>query len=699
LRQTLSLPQMKGIHWTGWLLLLAMFLAVTGQAYAAESQPVSDPSAAVLQASTEDPVVVRISFADRAALEILAERLDIWEVDHTQGYVIAMITREQWRWLKLLGYAVVLDEEKTAEVHRPLVRTAGQTSGIPGYACYRTVEETYADLAALAQNNPTLAQWIDIGDSYDKVTSGDPDGYDIHALVLTNQHVTVDKGKVLLFAAVHARELTTAELATRFAEELVAKYGVDPDVTWLLDYNEIHIVPHGNPDGRIWAEQGYSWRKNTNNPSSCGFPFYGVDLNRNGSFLWNVCGDGCSSGNSCSITYRGVSPGSEPETQAIEAYMGEIFEDQRGEDLDAPAPVDTNGLFISLHSYGNMIIYPWDWTGQPAPNMTGLRSLGRKLGFHNRYSVCNTANCLYGVDGSHTDYAYGAFGVASYTYELGTTFFQSCSFFESSILRRNLDSLYYAAKAARRPYQTPAGPDTVEVTIIPAVVGPGLPVILRATADDTRYFSNGYGVEASQPISAVRYTVDLPSWLSDSIDFLSPVDGDFDSTVEPAEAVIDTRDWAPGRHTIFVESQDQDENWGAPTAIFLTIEANYGLTLVQPPPAPIVTAGQPVSYTLAITNTGNLTDTFQLTLVRSAWSVDLPDQVGPLAADASASAAIQVSVPQTATVGAANVVVIAVASTGDPGQIRLATLQTVVDAPFTGEPPEEEFFYFPWIER
>ena len=40
--------------------------------------------------------------------------------------------------------------------------------GIPDYPCYRTVEETYADLADLAAAYPDLASWNDIGDSWDK---------------------------------------------------------------------------------------------------------------------------------------------------------------------------------------------------------------------------------------------------------------------------------------------------------------------------------------------------------------------------------------------------------------------------------------------------------------------------------------------------------------------------------------------------
>ena len=102
---------------------------------------------------------------------------------------------------------------------------------------------------------------------------------------------------LFLMAAIHARELTTAETATRFAERLVAGYGPDPDITWLLDYNEIHIVPQVNPDGRKRAEGGVLWRKNTNDSNgSCSPSRIGVDLNRNSSFKWNPCGFGCSSG-------------------------------------------------------------------------------------------------------------------------------------------------------------------------------------------------------------------------------------------------------------------------------------------------------------------------------------------------------------------------------------------------------------------
>lgn len=195
-------------------------------------------------------------------------------------------------------------------------------SGIPGFSSYRTVEETFDDAATLAAENPDLVEWFTIGESYDKVTPGGAEGYDISVLKLTNQNIDVEKPAIYIEGAIHAREYTTAELVTRFAEGLVAGYGVDPDATWLLDYHEIHIVPIANPDGRKFAEQGYSWRRNTNpNPppgaDPAEFPNYGVDLNRNFDFKWNDAEDlpGAlppSSGDPSSNVYRGESPASDP---------------------------------------------------------------------------------------------------------------------------------------------------------------------------------------------------------------------------------------------------------------------------------------------------------------------------------------------------------------------------------------------------
>lgn len=384
-------------------------------------------------------------------------------------------------------------------------------------------------------------------------------------------------------AAIHARELATAEVATRFAEQLVARYGVDPDVTWLLDYNEIHILAQSNPDGRKLAEvnavnpnpsnENVYWRKNVNN-DLCPGGRYGVDLNRNSSFKWGACEAGfCSSAEPCDLVYRGAAPASEPETQAIETYIRGLFPDVRGPNDGDAAPLDTQGVMISLHSYSPLVLYPWGWRAQPAPNQVGLRTLARKFAYFTGYDACQPNDCLYMTDGTTDDFSYGELGVPSYTFELGTAFFEDCSYFETSILSQTIDALTYAAKVAVKPYQMPSGPDVVSATVVPALAGPGQPLILRATLDDGRTsLSSEYGTEPIQAIAAATYTLDAPGWITGTAPgvAMQPL-GIFDTPRESATATIDTTGWARGRHTIFVQAADAAGNVGPVTAVSVEI--------------------------------------------------------------------------------------------------------------------------------
>ncbi len=542
--------------------------------------PVVDPCGPELSAAA---IVARINYRDAEALHALFDRVDIWHVYPNQQTAVALVSPADQSWLTGEGYPFSEEVRQTAALPDPCALQAqADQSGIPGYACYRTVKKTYSDLAALAEQYPELAEWSDIGNSWYKIRSWGLAGYDIQALVLTNSQPTdFEKGELVVMAAAHPRELVTAELATRFAEKLLVGYGADPDLTWLLDYNRIHIIPQANPDGRSWVEVGHLWRKNANSTNGCEFPRHGVDLNRNGSFLWNHC-NGCSSDDVCSVFYRGQKAASEPETGAIEAYLRAVFQDQRGEGYNDPAPEDTNGVFISLHSFGRLLLYPWEHTSALAPNRDALRRLGRKLGYSPGYKVCNAELCMYRFDGSATDYAYGTLGVASYTYEIGTAFFQSCPYFESSIVEQNLDSLVYAAKAARRPYQLPAGPDVTDASVDPPQASPGTAVTLSATADDTRSAGSGSDKEPAQHISAARFSIDTPSWLTTTFGTLQPLDDAFDATVESLTGTLDTTDLQPGAHTIFLEAQDADGNWGPPTAISVEVVPSAA----EPTPTP-----------------------------------------------------------------------------------------------------------------
>lgn len=547
------------------LLLLCVLLGLLPGFAAAQSTPPTTP------------VVARVYYGDKATLNDIGATMDVWTVAAKEGYAVVLLRPEEYARLQARGLRIEVDAALTAQINAPQTEAVSPDAGIPSYPCYRTVEETYDSMAQLAASNPNLLTWTDTGDSWEKVKPGGAAGYDLYTMVLTNKSAPGPKPKFYLMAAIHAREYSTAELGAQFVEKLVADYGVDADTTWLIDNYELHAVFQVNPDGRKKAETGLSWRKNTDNDDGCtqervsqGY-YYGTDLNRNSSFKWDTGG---SDDNSCGQTYHGPSPASEPETQHVEQYMANLFGDHRGPGDNDLAPLDTEGVMITLHSYGNSVLYPWGWIDtKVAPNDTELKTLGRKFGFYNNFEVCQAADCYYIASGGTDDYAYGTLGIPGYTFEVGTSFFQDCSTFQNDILPRNLPALKYAFKAARQPYKDPAGPEAFNVAVSSGTVTRGASVTLTAKADDARYNSNGYGTEPSQNVMAARYSIDTPSWKGGSLTPMAAADSAFNSSAEDLTASIDTTALAPGKHIVFVEAQDANGQWGVPSAVFLTVES------------------------------------------------------------------------------------------------------------------------------
>ena len=514
----------------------------------------------------DGPWVVRATFTERQQVWQLAAEIEPWEVHYDQGYVVLDVDRQDWQLLLKLGFAPKVDPLLTDELRRPRVRLPGQVNGIPGFPCYRTVEETYASAQAVVANHPTLATWVDIGNSWEKTMAGPPLGYDMMVLKLTNSAVPGPKPALFLMAAIHAREYTTAELLTRFAEWLANNHGTDPDATWMLDQHEVHLLLQSNPDGRKKAEAGDSWRKNTNE-SYCGATSSsrGADLNRNFPYQWGCCGG--SSTDPCSETYRGPNAGSESEVWAVRDYVTALFPNVWS---GGTVPPDSSGVFIDVHSYSQLVLWPWGYTSSLPPNATALQTFGRKLAYFNGYTPEQSIG-LYPTDGTTDDFAYGTRGVAAYTIELGTSFFESCSSFEATTYPVNFEALKYAARVARLPYLLPAGPDALTVAANPASVTPGQSITITATLNDTRY-NNSNGTEATQNIAAGQVYVDTPPWgASPAPVAMTPSDGSFNSKTEGATATVSTSGWATGRHVVFVRGQDASGNWGPVGAVFVDV--------------------------------------------------------------------------------------------------------------------------------
>lgn len=356
-----------------------------------------------------------------------------------------------------LGY----DPEFLDTVYKDVPVTAQQQGTY--YGGYRTVASYEADLRAIAGANPDLASLHDIGDSWLK-TQG-RGGHDVYAICLTNigagdceTDPNSTKPRFTLMAQMHAREIATGEVAWRWIEKLVNEYGTDAEVTELMDTTEIWVVPIANPDGvDIVASGGNNpvlQRKNANNSrGNCGSRL-GVDLNRNSTFQW-----GNDSTRPCTETYQGPSAGSEPETRAVENWLRDMHPDQRGTRPTDAAPANARDVFITLHSYGEYIIVPWGYTDAVAPNNAGLRALGADMARSNGYFVgTNDDTVGYSTSGTTDDFAYGVFGVAAFTFEIGPDsgscggFFPAFSCVDSRLWPENEGALMTAAQAATAPY-------------------------------------------------------------------------------------------------------------------------------------------------------------------------------------------------------------------------------------------------------
>lgn len=547
------------------VLLACMFLL--SASLLAAPVPAADP----IVLAPGETTIVRVHYPNQEIgnKAIISFEAQLLETNYGKGYHVMRVTREDIDRLTAVGLRVEPDDAWPTTSPEEMAIEETDEDGIPRYPCYRTVEETYAAAEKITRKYKKLARWEDVGDSWEK--SAGIGGFDIRVLVLTNQHITGEKPDLFITAAMHAREYATAELVTRFAEYLVENYGTDADVTWILDHHEIHLMLQTNPDGRKIAEDHTFWRKNTNDAYCLeDYDSRGADLNRNFTFGWNCC-DG-SSGDECNATYRGPEPASEPEIQVVETYLETIFTDRRKDDWVSPAPDDATGIYIDVHSYGKLVLWPWGSSDDPPPNAAQLQTLGRKFAYWNDYSP-EQAFGLYPTDGTSDEHAYGHLGVASYCFEIGTTFFQPCTTFESFVLPDNLPALLYAAKVVRTPYITPSGPDAVDVSLNMDTASAGSRVTLTATIDDTRY-KKPKGNEDNEPVQAVgaaEYYIDSPPWNGGTAIPLQPADGVFDDSAEIVTGLVDTMDMKRGDHLIFVRGQDTQGIWGAFSAVFLNI--------------------------------------------------------------------------------------------------------------------------------
>ena len=273
---------------------------------------------------------------------------------------------------------------------------------------YHTYEELTDELQALAAQYPDLCRLDSIGHATQFPRT-------IWCMKLSdNAAVEEDELSLFYLGTHHGSEALGLETTLYMINNFLENYGIDPQITqWMNDY-EIFFVPLVNPDGHYAVTSGINefWRKNARDINQNGIYYEftggtwwtddteGIDLNRNYNWYWNLGG----SSDPWAYNYRGASPFSEDELQCIRnlAFAQRFV------------------CGISFHSYGEVIIYPWTFNLEQAPDQDVLDAIG--LGLAEAFIKDNGGSYSHqienGKNGQCRNWFYGFAGALAYCVEV-----------------------------------------------------------------------------------------------------------------------------------------------------------------------------------------------------------------------------------------------------------------------------------------
>lgn len=297
-------------------------------------------------------------------------------------------------------YAVIVVSPETAGAARPLTSAVIPTPAADTFRVYQSFDKPGSGTRA------TLEAWAaaDSGIHLDSIGAS-LEGRPILAVKVGPAADDPARPNVLFMGTHHAREWVSTAVAMKLIRWLA-----DSASPALLGARDVWVIPVENPDGYQYSfTTERFWRKNRR---LNGDGTYGVDPNRNYPAFWGLDDLG-SSPNPGTEIYRGTSPGSEPETQAIIAFHA------------AHPPV----LSVSYHTFSGLVLYPYGFrTGELAPDLPLYRALaGTDLAPAVRDGVpgSNVPHYhpgpgwhLYPTNGEYTDWAYRAHRTIAFTVEL-----------------------------------------------------------------------------------------------------------------------------------------------------------------------------------------------------------------------------------------------------------------------------------------
>ncbi|HEX2897446.1 MAG TPA: M14 family metallopeptidase, partial [candidate division Zixibacteria bacterium] len=359
-------------------------------------------------------------------LDLHLEPVDIIEYKGDSLEIIA--TPENLEWLDSRGIPYQIDIPDLQAYYRSKNKDNLTMGG------FKTFSEIVAHLDFLKLSYPSLmTSKFSIGTSLE----GNP----LWAVkVSDNPDVDENEPEILYISLIHAREPAAGASILHFMEHMLSNYGLDSEVTYLVNNRELYFVPVQNPDGYLWNEAtnptgGGLWRKNRRvNPDFS----RGVDLNRNYGFKWGYDNVG-SSASTNSETYRGPSAFSEPETQAYRDFV-----------------LSRNFVIIhNFHTYSNLELWSPGYDREFDPMDEFFSNVGDSLTQYNGY-VPQVGWRLYPTNGAADDWCWGDTilkpRIISFTCEIGQTGFWPNPSEIPGLVAENVWPNLFLARIAEDPY-------------------------------------------------------------------------------------------------------------------------------------------------------------------------------------------------------------------------------------------------------
>ena len=224
------------------------------------------------------------------------------------------------------------------------------------YLSYAEIEDS---LRQLAQDYPAICM-------FDSLPIPTHEGNWIYGIKISDNPYIEDDGEpgFLIDGTHHSNEWACVPVVLFFADSMLAAYNVEPEITEIINNTEIYCIPVINVDGYLYDYDPYGgnyWRKNRELFDG----EMGTDPNRNYGGCspdiegdWGAVDEYQATHRPSSTTFCGAYVNSGEETRALTYYVKDRIVN----------------AYMSYHSSGEVLCWPWGWTG--VPGTTWFQSRG-----------------------------------------------------------------------------------------------------------------------------------------------------------------------------------------------------------------------------------------------------------------------------------------------------------------------------------